>query len=216
MIDRIYSFGDSFMYGADLSDATNEVRGYSRLTWPALVAKNLKLNYVSWAESGRGNQSIAFNIFKHANPDALNIINWTWIDRFDYNFTSNGWSDTIRPNGDELSKFYYKHIHTEFDDKIRNLTIIYSAISYLESNNMPYIMTYMDKLMLEKNVSILNLQKNVVNKLQNFPDNQTFLEWSRANNYPESQGWHPLEQAHEEAAKYWQPIYEKAINTHIT
>jgi hypothetical protein len=36
-------------------------------------------------------------------------------------------------------------------------------------------------------------------------DGQTFLVWSRAQGYPESDRWHPLEQAHAQAADYWLP-----------
>ena len=222
MIDSIQTFGDSFMFGSDLSDA-HDITGHvkhSVLTWPALIAGNLKLAYICRAESGRGNQAIAYQVFKRASKNSLNIINWTWIDRFDYNFkpwATSGDPDTIRPTGDELSKFYYKNLHTEIDDKIRSLTIVYSVIKYLETHNFPYIMTYMDHLMVDFIDKRSDLLRNeIIDNLQTFPDDQTFLDWSRANGYPESQGWHPLEQAHEEAAKYWQPIYEKAINTHIT
>jgi hypothetical protein len=219
MIDSIQTFGDSFLFGADLSDCKDKIGfegEHSLLTWPCLVAKRLKLDYKCQAESGRGNQSIAFKIFQRANKNSLNIINWTWIDRYDYHFESWGWPKTIRPSDDELSKFYYKNIHTEFDDKIKNLITIHSALAYLKNNNFPFIMTYMDKLIVDNVEGTENLRNEIINSLQTFPNNQTFLEWSRANGYPESDNWHPLEQAHEDAAKYWQPIYEKAINTHIT
>ena len=218
MIDSIQTFGDSFLFGSDLSDCDN-ITNYSYKTWPALIAKELKLDYVCHAESGRGNQSIAFKVFRSASKTSLNIINWSWVDRFDYHFdwkSGGGWPYTIRPDDSELSTFYYKNIHTEYDDKVKNLTIIHSALSYLKNNNMPFIMTYMDHLITDEIIGIDHVRKEVNNNLQTFPNNQTFLEWSRANNYLESDNWHPLEQAHEEAAKYWQPIYEKAINTHIT
>lgn len=219
MIDKIQTFGDSFLFGSDLSDRISKPDKHGKhslLTWPALAAKKLKLDYDCWAEAGRGNQSIAFKVFRHASPKALNVINWTWIDRFDYDFQWYGWSKTIRPDDSELATFYYKNIHSEYDDKFRNLTIVYSVLSYLKNNNMPFIMTYMDHLMVDDAEGISHMRDKIVDNLQTFPINQTFLEWSRGNGYPESANWHPLEQAHEEAAKIWQPIYEKAINTHIT
>lgn len=79
---------------------------------------------------------------------------------------------------------------------------------------MPYIMTYMDKLILDDSRGIENLRTSIQAKLETFPNNQTFLEWSRANKYPESEGWHPLDEAHKKAAEYWLPIYQQAINTH--
>jgi hypothetical protein len=217
MIDSIQTFGDSFLFGSDLSDRLDKPdRGgyHSLLTWPALIAHDLNLDYECWAEGGRGNQAIAFKIFRHATIHSLNIINWTWIDRYDHHFEWYGWPETIRPIGDKLADFYYKELHQEFDDKIRNLSIILSAIAYLEDNDMPYIMTYMDKLMLDNSRGIENLRTSVRKKLKTFPNDQTFLEWSRANGYPESEGWHPLEQAHEAAAEYWLPIYQREINTH--
>ena len=216
MIDSIQTFGDSFLYGSELSDCKDFEFGvgYSQLTWPALAAKKLKLDYNCWAEGGSGNQSIAFKVFRYARPGALNIINWSWIDRFDHNFTRVGWPKTIRPDNSELATFYYKNIHSEYDDKVRNLTIAYSVLSYLKNNNMPFIMTYMDHLMVDDASSISHIRDEIVDNLQTFPNNQTFLEWSRANGYPESGNWHPLEEAHEKAAEYWLPIYQQAINTH--
>ncbi len=59
--------------------------------------------------------------------------------------------------------------------------------------------------------SIKNIQGLVQKDISWFPGNQTFLEWSRANGYPESKGWHPLEEAHQEAAKIWLPIYKRKL-----
>jgi hypothetical protein len=223
MIDSIQTFGDSFLFGADLKDCKDkigDVGEHSVLTWPALIAKRLNLKYECHAESGRGNYAITFKIFQHASRNSLNIINWTWIDRFDHHFRCVGWPDTIRPNDDEVSSFYYKNIHTEFDDKFKNLLAIHSVSEYLRNNKFPFIMTYMDHLLLNveynTGVVIIKLQEMIKKNLKTFPNNQTFLEWSCANNYPESDNWHPLEQAHEEAAKIWLPIYEKEISKHIT
>jgi len=223
MIDSIKTFGDSFLFGSDLSDCKDTAGKYgehSLLTWPALIAKDLDLAYYCSAEAGRGNTAITAEILANAGPTCLNIINWTWIDRFDYNFRNHIWPETIRPGNDNnISKEYYATMHSELDDKLRNLITIHSAISYLKTNNMPFICTYMDHLILDQQYNcpkfIRRLQDQIKNDLNTFPYNQTFLEWSRANNHSESDNWHPLEQAHQEAADIWLPIYKKAINTHI-
>lgn len=223
MIDSIHTFGDSFLFGSELSDCKHQAgwNEHSRLTWPAIIAKELKLKYYCDAEPGRGNLAISAQVFNRVTPNSLAIINWSWIDRFDYNFNIQGWPKTFRPTAtDDLTKQYYKNIHNEVDDKIRSLVAIYSTISYLIRNNISFICTYIDPLLLDQTYSsfyqITNLINNVKSDLQTFPINQTFLEWSRANNYPESDNWHPLELAHEKAAEYWQPIYEKEISKHIT
>lgn len=217
MIDSIQTFGDSFLFGSDLSDSDNKTV-YSKLTWPALIAKNLRLEYRDFSIGGQGNTSIASRILHNANENSLNIINWTWIDRFDYNM-ENVWPATVRPDGNNNSELFYKHFHTEFDDKLRSLMIIYSTISYLREYQIPFICTYMDKLLFDKekyNLSIVSKLQNLIRKeLRTFPNGQTFLEWSRANGYPESDLWHPLELAHEKAAEYWLSIYEKEISKHI-
>jgi len=222
MIDKIISFGDSFMYGSDLSDCNGtEKSQFSQLTWPALCANELGLEYDCQARGGSGNQNISKNILNFANCSSLVVINWSWIDRFDYNDDSYGWSKTIRPGSDDhISKFFYKEIHTEEDDKFRSLSYIYTAHQYLRNQNIPFISTYMDQLILDQkwNVSsgMIKLQDQIKKDLQTFTNNQTFLEWSRSNGYPESDSQHPLEQAHREAAKIWLPIYKEAINTYIT
>lgn len=218
MIDSIQTFGDSFLFGSDLSDSDNKTV-YSHKTWPALISKDLSMRYNSFAVGGRGNYSIFSRVLHNASVNSLNIINWTWINRFDYNMEDTHPS-TVRPDGNKNSDLFYKYFHTDFDDKLRSLMAIYSTISYLREYQIPFICTYMDKLLFEKekyNLSVVSKLQNLIRKeLRLFPNNQTFLEWSRKNDYPESDNCHPLEQAHEEAAKYWQPIYEKAINTHIT
>jgi len=222
MIDKIISFGDSCMYGSDLSDCDGtEKSQFSQLTWPALCAKELGLESDCQARGGSGNHNISKNILNFTNCSSLVIINWSWIDRFDYDDDSYGWQKTIRPGSDDhISKFFYKEIHTEEDDKFRSLSYIYTAHQYLRNQNIPFISTYMDQLILDQrwNVSsgIIKLQDQIKDDLITFPNNQTFLEWSRSNGYPESKGCHPLEQAHQEAAKIWLPIYKEAINTHIT
>ena len=220
MIDSIQTFGDSFLFGSDLPDSDNQAR-YSQLTWPALIAKELSLSYDCQARGGCGNHNILKNILNSVNRSSLVIINWTWIDRFDYCDDTRGWQKTIRPgNDDYISKFFYKEIHTEEDDKFRSLSYIYTGHQYLRNNNIPFISTYTDQLMLDStwnaSTGIIELQKILRKELKTFPGNQTFLEWSRANNYPESDSWHPLELAHEKAAEYWLPIYEKEISKHIT
>jgi hypothetical protein len=224
MIDSIQTFGDSFIYGSDLSDCLDNSSQPSQLTWPALVAKDLKLNYKCYSMGGVGNRYISDNIITNSQINSLIIINWTWLDRFDFYSSDTRRlrkNVTIRPSNTDLrSKFFYKEIHSEEDDKFRSLSYIYATHSYLKSNNIPFISTYMDQQLFShsdlESFGIIKLQDLIRKDLRTFPQNQTFLEWSRANEYSESNNWHPLELAHERAAKYWLPIYEKEISKHIT
>lgn len=229
-IDNIRSFGDSFMFGSDLNDCKDFGQrvewgiDYSQLTWPALIAKQLNLTYYSSALGGVGNQYIAEHVIASSGllnvQSMLFVINWTWIDRVDY-YESNDFTlqRHIRPSDDsEISKFYYKNLHSELNDKFRNLCWMATAHQCLKNQGIKFVSTIMDPLLLDQrwniNPAIMNIQNGIKEYITWFPNNQTFLEWSRANGYPESDLWHPLEEAHEAAAKYWLPIYRQAINTH--
>ncbi|NDB65315.1 MAG: hypothetical protein EB168_06570 [Euryarchaeota archaeon] len=223
MPGSILSFGDSFIYGTDLADCQRSDQfgeGYSTSTWPALTASRLELDYQCWALGGVGNQHIACMVLQHSSPDSLAMINWTWSDRFDYHVMENH-HGTLRPAEDtELERFYYRHLHSEIDDKIRNLQLIYATIAWLREHNIAFIMTIMDRLLLDTkwntNTAIRRLQESISTHITWFPGQLTFLEWSRANAYPESDAWHPLEEAHAQAADIMLPKVQHEINTHIT
>lgn len=216
MIDKIISFGDSFIYGSDLNDCdgTGHDR-FSKLTWPALCAKELGLDYECYAQGARGNQFISHCIIGGELANALVITNWSWIDRFDY-FDTENMPHTVLPGTDtKQSEFYYKNFHSEFGDIFRNLSTIYATHSYLKEQNIPFISSIMDTLLFNTTYDLGGGIKNILDLVQKdiswFPGNQTFLEWSRSNGYPESDNWHPLEQAHQEAAKIWLPIYKRKL-----
>jgi hypothetical protein len=84
---KIKSFGCSFIFGTDLAD---ETRGEpyaqsSQLTWPALLAQDLGLEYECHARPGSGNLRILEKILSISiQTPATFVIGWTWIDRFDY------------------------------------------------------------------------------------------------------------------------------------
>lgn len=212
---KVKSFGCSFIFGSDLGDEkiTGPVMA-SRKTWPALVAQHVNLDYECFARPGIGNLQILEKVLCQTDtckPSDLVIINWTWIDRFDYYDKVNHrlhWQDwhTIRPSGtDTVSINYYKHIHSEYQDKLTNLIYVKTAIDILQAKNIKFIMTYMDQLMLDTtwytSNAVATLQTCVRPHLTTF-QGQTFLEWSRAHGFPESAGQHPLDLAHSSAAKY--------------
>jgi hypothetical protein len=197
----IVSCGDSFFYGSDLQDTLN--------TWPSLIAKRLGHEYHCQARPGVGNLQILKQILEAQQQfgnSAVYLINWTWIDRFDYINTQDEQWHTVRPSLDDATRdpAYYRLFHSEQADKFTNLVYISQAIQALQGHR--YLMTYMDPLMFDQQWHapdyIKTLQDKVRTHLNSF-DGQTFLEWSRSNGYPESKHWHPLETAHQAAADHW-------------
>ena len=184
-----------------------------------------------FAQPGGGNQIIADDVLRvialYGNS-VIYSIHWTWIDRFDYVhhkpyynkpkdlIKPDIWS-TITPGQDqEASKWYYKNIHHEFVDKLRNLGQIFQTIQILQAYNCLFHMTYMDNLLLDTNYhapdSVCLLQQHVKPYLQNYKG-VNFLDWAKQEKFTISDGWHPLEQAHQAACDYWLPTYKHMLNT---
>lgn len=232
---KLVSFGCSFIYGNDLYDCnTNFAKNVfgsldpgfyegrsSNLTWPALAAKELGLVYECRAEGGSSNLKILDQIIEnaHTNPDSIYIINWTWIDRFSYvNSEGDTWHNILPSSSGHNAKMYYRNFHSTYTDKLNTLLYIKSAIDLLTSKNIPYVMTYMDPLMLESvyhvSPTIKFLQDFVKPVLTTF-DGLSFLEWSAMNNFVISDNLHPLDDAHRAAADNQLPIIISRIQNII-
>jgi hypothetical protein len=216
----IKSFGCSFIYGSELpGESFDEPGSPSILSWPAVIAENLELNYECFASLGAGNFKIYCDILANSyqNDQSLYLINWTWIDRFDYVNQNEQWN-TLRPAEDsQLEHFYYKNLHSQLCDMINSASYIVSAAEHLASLNCKFIMTYMDyNLLMPVNPLWQDprylevLQKKLGKLLVNF-DDKNFLDWSRDNNFAISKSWHPLEQAHSAAADYWLPAVKRLL-----
>lgn len=204
---KLHSFGCSFIFGSELAHAQN--------AWPARLAKHLNWQYSCHAWPGSGNLRIAESVLKQISlsDQSFFIIGWTWIDRFDYvGAVANEWSTILPTDVDSHSQLYYKHLHSEYRDKLTNLMTIKLVIDQLQSAQIPFLMTYMDELLFDQrwhvNSAIVKLQNEIRPYMTMF-NGQTFLDWSRSHGYAESQLWHPLEEAHQAAADYMIRIFDK-------
>ena len=207
---NLKSFGCSFIFGTELSDITNRTKKYSQLTWPALIAQRLGLKYSCYANAGSGNLQILNNVLDQAaqhSPNDIYIINWTFVNRWDYIYAGNNQWHSIRAwDTHDRAEFYYRHFQAEYTDKLNNLIWINCALQALQAQGAKFCMTYMDSLLFDSrwNTSpgITQLQRQIKPHLHLF-DNANFIEWSQRNGYPISPVEdHPLELAHEQAANY--------------
>lgn len=223
-MSRLISFGDSFTWGTDLSDYNPNMPRPSKFTWPALFAERLGFEHTCLARPGASNHEIArlfFNYSDSMNEQDLVIINWTWLDRWEY-FDPNlpkhqhgpmhrefFWLEDqhqwiqVRP-GDDREKHYWANYHSELNDKWKSLQLIHSVKSWLDKRRIPYLMTCVDTLIKDKEFHtpnyIVALQQEVLDSILWF-DDQGFVDWSRARGYPVSAGWHPMDLAHSRAAE---------------
>jgi hypothetical protein len=155
--------------------------------------------------------------------DSLFVIGWSWIERFDYLQVDPdpNWRDrwdTIGPHSDSAeSDFYYRNLHSELRDKITSLMYIKSAIDCLQQKNIPFVMTYMDDLVLDKTwnatTSVRYLQDYIGPHLQTF-ENKTFLEYAKMHGFPISATLHPLAPAHTAGAKVIWPAVQNCLKNH--
>lgn len=207
---RLKSFGCSFIYGTDLDDDGKGklIATPSKLTWPSLLAQSHGLEYSCYARPGSGNLQILDRLLSQlvdAEP-AVYVVGWTWIDRFDYTTqdTPAKWQTIMPIDTDKTSETYYKHLHSEYRDKLTTLIQVKTAIDALKASGNKFIMTYMDDLMFDTRwnttPAISSLQGYCEPYMTRF-ENKSFLEYSKEKGFEISQTLHPLEAAHESAFK---------------
>ena len=218
---KLKSFGCSFIFGSELSDDRSTYPDLipSQLTWPAHLARHMGLEHETHSRPGSGNLQIAERVLSHIalNDATFYAISWTWIDRFDiWNPAGNSkhfcdddlwfkWSTILPVDNTEIAKNYFKNIQSDLRDKLTTLMYVRTVIDTLKQKNIPFIMTYMDNLMFDQEwhitLAVKELQEYIKPHMTTF-DGQNFLDWSRKNNYPVSESWHPLDEAHWVAGDY--------------
>lgn len=220
---KLKSFGCSFIHGTELADQKKiGVRDMpSKQTWPAHLANHRGLLYRCHAHGGSGNLQILSRVLDqigNSTSSDLFVIGWTWIERFDYyrdnpdNSIQDPWL-TITPTMDNsVKQTYYKHLHSEYRDKLVSLTSIKLAIDTLQQQKIPFIMTYLDPLLFDQRWHITPGLKDLQCYIQPYMtdfEGKNFLDWSQTHGYPIGPGGHPLEQAHRAASDYLINIWEK-------
>jgi hypothetical protein len=216
---KIKSFGCSFIFGSELPDiATGDFRP-SDLTWPAVLARRQQWQYECHAWPGRGNLYIADRVLEQvqlSDKHTVFIINWTWVDRFDYfSAVDDAWQSILPQDRGSIPDHYHRHLHSQKRDKLVSLMYIYSCMQALHNNSIPYVMTYMDHILDEtrwhSDAAIAALQDSVLPRLQDF-DGSNFLDWSRSHGYAVSDLWHPLQAAHAAAADFMLPRIQRVLS----
>jgi hypothetical protein len=214
---RLKSFGCSFIFGSELADDGRDGPWAtpSQQTWPALLARDLARSYECHARPGAGNLQILDQVLNQiAVSDSKDffVVGWTWIDRFDYydadynpSKKRTPWSTIMPIDQTDIARQYYKFLHSEYRDKFCSLVCVKTAIDALNQRQIPFVMTYMDSLLFDQRWNISDGLKDLQDYARPFMttfEGMSFLEWSRANNHPVTELWHPLESAHAAAAQY--------------
>ena len=210
---KIQSFGCSFLAGSDLESPEH--------TWPAVIARELGISHENRSHGATGNFRICNGVLRHcrSGQSSIVLINWTYIDRFDYADSESdnlSWKCLLPSDRSCVAESYYKYLNSHFVDKWKSLSYVKLAIDHLNDNGIPFVMTYMDHLLTETqyhtNPAIESFQKQVLGSLKLF-DGKNFLEWSQEKKFKISRpGNHPLEAAHAAAAEFWLSTVSDLIN----
>lgn len=201
------SFGCSFIFGTDLRDDGRNCPYAipSQFSWPALLAKDLGYPYACYAYPGSGNLRILERVMSESvscDGQDLFVIGWSWIDRFDYTSKDDQWSTIMPVDTTDNAGFYYRHLHSQYRDKLTTLVCIKSAIDVLKNKKIPFIMTHIDDLIWEDQwhttPAIMDTQDYIRPYISDF-EGKTFLEFSRYYGFEISKTSHPLESAHRRA-----------------
>lgn len=107
---KIVSFGDSFVFGSELKNNHNGSKA-----WPGLVARDLGVEYKTFANPGCGNDYIAQQIYSYfstaTSKHTLAVINWTWSVRWDFYITKEVMSSAKTEDlGEHISEEQYNLI----------------------------------------------------------------------------------------------------------
>lgn len=206
---KLKSFGCSLIFGTDLHDdgRTKKKATPSNYTWPALLAQHHNFSYVCCARSGSGNLQITERLLNQLvtdNEPAIYVVGWTWVDRFDYTTIDAppAWRTILPVDINSVAETYYKHIHSEYRDKLTTLINVKLCIDMLKAKNQRFVMTYMDDLMFDDrwntSPAVADLQNYCRPYMTQF-DNRNFVDWSRDQGFKISPTMHPLEPAHQAA-----------------
>ena len=219
---RLKSFGCSFIYGTDLADggAGQTYATPSKLTWPALLAQRLDMPYDCYARPGMGNFAIMDYVLRQACAGShgdIYVIGLTFMERVDYlNSTDprQRWQSFNIGSDNSLAEYYYKNLHSEYQDKLENLIRAKTIIDVLRSRHVPFIITAMDHVMFDQayhcNPGIIELQEFVQPWITWF-DGKNFLQWSQQQGHTISTTAHPLETAHVAAADMMWPVIQGVL-----
>lgn len=167
----------------------------SKYSWPALLAAHLKRDYHCYARPGAGNLQILNQLLSNINnDDTVYVIGWTYPDRFDYR-EQGQWASLMPVENTSTARVYYANLQDDLRDQLASLSYIQTAVSALHGKK--FMMICQDHSLLKGNgvPAVELLLQNIVPRIQTF-DSQSFLEYSRANEFPISATQHPLEAAH--------------------
>lgn len=147
-VDILYANGDSWPWGAELGDESEEYR--LAHSYPGLVANKLNIDLQNNSLGGGSNsrtfrttiRDISKLLMENKKPFAL--ITWTELHRFElYDTAINTWQSFPNPNNTtnkELTDLIWGRYSTDASDLETFLSQLIALESFLKVHEVPYIM----------------------------------------------------------------------------
>jgi hypothetical protein len=93
--------------------------------------------------------STTFQIYFSKKEDIF-VINWSWLDRFDFIDPVHEHWCTLRPgDNSDIHRLYYKNFYNQYHTMIINASYISSTISLLKKYNLKFIMSLIDTTLFD-------------------------------------------------------------------
>lgn len=160
----------------------------------------------------------------YRDPERFFVVQWTFIDRFDYSDpdghhlsarSTNDYRSALPNTESSIDKFYFKHLHSEFRDKITSLVYIKSALDLLLEKKCKFVMTCLDDLIWCDRYHVtaaMRAWQQYVKSHITFFDNKNFIMWCQDHAFTISDRGHPLEEAHSAGAAIMQPVIDAILH----
>jgi len=143
---RLIATGCSLTYGHGLPDCVDKYSKKdpgpypSKMAWPSLLADQLGRSCINLSSCGASNKQIWHTLLNFDfEPDDIVIIYWSFIHRYCSLISSNRYRymDINAPSKE--SKFYYKHVFTEYDSVLDFYLRARDTDAYLKSQGVKKI-----------------------------------------------------------------------------
>jgi hypothetical protein len=224
---KLLAGGCSLIYGSEMPDECQPKNQYSQLTYTALLAKKFNLEYMCVAAPGAGNDAISRRVIENIdNQVKLVIVNWSYHNRFEFNYYDIGWQSLKNLNTQhadrvsQLAKPFYSEL-TYLYSWYRYLQDIILLQTFLIKNKIPYVFSSADNDFFNTESTIkFDMYYKQLYDLIDFDNwfywkdqdrNCGFVTWAQKNQYPLGDLTHPLELAHFKTYELLKPQVENLL-----
>ena len=148
---KLIAAGCSFIFGNELSDTNND-QDPSQLTFSALLADYLNLEYQCVAVPGTGSDTISRQVIKNFDYSTkFVLVCWSYAGRFEFNFKDHDWQGIrhlsnhpeLKNCTEPFSKMFYANLTKTYQwyNYVKDIVFLQQ---WLKSKKVPYLFCSVD------------------------------------------------------------------------